>query len=255
MARGGTPDQKGKRTKTRREQILEFYQTVRDEDVPRLKKELEEMGEMVDNRLQSDKLFLYYLQLGKCLYSGEAIDLATLMTKDQSVYNIEHIYPQSQVKDDSILNNEILVLSKINGAKSDSYPVDPAIQTKMRGIWESYLKHGLITEEKYRRLIRTTPFTDEEKMGFINRQLTETRQSTKAVLGLLKELYPETEVVPVKAGLVSEFRQEFKLVKSRQVNDLHHAKDAYLNIAVGNVWHEKYTKKFFVDQPYIRATC
>ena len=254
MARGGTPDQKGKRTKTRREQILEFYQTVRDEDVPRLKKELEEMGEMVDNRLQSDKLFLYYLQLGKCLYSGEAIDLATLMTKDQSVYNIEHIYPQSQVKDDSILNNEILVLSKINGAKSDSYPVDPAIQTKMRGIWESYLKHGLITEEKYRRLIRTTPFTNEEKMGFINRQLTETRQSTKAVLGLLKELYPETEVVPVKAGLVSEFRQEFKLVKSRQVNDLHHAKDAYLNIAVGNVWHEKYTKKFFVDQPYTLKT-
>ena len=92
-------------------------------------------------------------------------------------------------------------------------------------------------------------FTDEEKQGFINRQLTETRQSTKAVLGLLKELYPDTEIVTVKAGLVSEFRQEFKLVKSRQVNDLHHAKDAYLNIAVGNVWHEKYTGNFFIQQP------
>lgn len=35
------------------------------------------------------------------------------------------------------------------------------------------------------------------------------------------------------------------MLKVRSVNDLHHAKDAYLNIVVGNVYHEKFNKKFF----------
>ena len=31
-------------------------------------------------------------------------------------------------------------------------------------------------------------------------------------------------------------------VKCRDVNDFHHAKDAYLNIVVGNVYHTKFTR-------------
>ena len=57
-------------------------------------------------------------------------------------------------------------------------------------------------------------------------QLVETRQSTKAVAVLLKEMFPETEIVYVKAGIVSEFRQQYDMVKCREVNDFHHAKDA-----------------------------
>ena len=52
----------------------------------------------------------------------------------------------------------------------------------------------------------------------------------------------ETEVVYCKAGNVSEFRQEYKFLKCRNVNDYHHAKDAYLNIVVGNVHNVKFTK-------------
>ena len=50
-------------------------------------------------------------------------------------------------------------------------------------------------------------------------------------------MYPQSEVVYVKARLTSEFRQAFELVKSRTFNDLHHAKDAYLNIVTGNVYN------------------
>ena len=82
-------------------------------------------------------------------------------------------------------------------------------------------------------------------MDFINRQLVETRQSTKVVAQLLKEMYPNAEIVYVKAGLVSEFRQTYELVKCRAVNDLHHAKDAYLNIVVGNVYHERFNRQWF----------
>ncbi len=242
MTRGGTEDQKGKRTKTRKQQVLDLYAKCKDEDVRILKQQLEAMGDYADNKLQGDKLFLYYMQLGKCMYTGKAIELDKLATKE---YDIDHIYPQAFVKDDSIINNKVLVLSEENGKKSDKYPIAESIRHTMHGYW-SYLKDiGLVSEEKYKRLTRATPFTEEEKYGFIARQLVETSQSIKAVATLLKEKYPETEIVYCKARLASEFRQEFDLLKCRSFNDLHHAVDAYLNIVTGNVYNMKFTKKWF----------
>lgn len=249
MARGTEDDKRGKRTVSRRQQILDLYKKISSNEVRDLETELTAMGDAADNRLQSDKLFLYYMQLGRCMYTGERIILSQLGTK---LYDIDHIYPQSKVQDDSILNNKVLCTSRVNGSvKKDEYPVKEEIRIKMRPYWEYLLKNGLIEKEKFRRLTRTTGFTDDELHQFINRQLVETRQSTKVVAQLLKEFYPQTQIVYVKAGLVSRFRQEFDMVKSRAVNDLHHAKDAYLNIVVGNVYHEKFTNKWFnVHQDY-----
>ena len=250
MARGTSEDQKGKRTSSRLQQIKDLYAKIRDEEVRVLSSQLEAWGDSAHNKLQSDKIFLYFMQLGKCLYTGKPISLDSVISGD-GAYNIEHIYPRSFVKDDSVINNKILVDSKANGEKSDRYPIDPAIQDNMRCYWANLKGVGLISEEKYKRLIRTTHFTEDEKYEFINRQLVETRQSTKVVASLLKELYPDTEIVYVKAGLVSDFRKEFSLLKSRSVNDLHHAKDAYLNVVVGNVWHSKFSKQFWrADQEY-----
>lgn len=238
MTRGASPEQKNKRTLSRKEKLLALYKECRDKDVPRLQKQLEDMGDAADSRLQGEKLFLYYVQLGKCMYSREPISL-DLLNKDVNgdIYNIDHVYPRAYVKDDSIINNKVLVLSKLNGEKDDEYPIKAEIRHKMTPYW-TMLKHcGLISDELYKRLTRSTPFTADEKIGFINRQLTETSQSTKAVATLLKEMYTESEVVYVKARLTSEFRQAFELVKSRTFNDLHHAKDAYLNIVTGNVYN------------------
>lgn len=244
MARGGKAEDKGKRTKSRYQQLKELYAKCDLELAREMEAQLDAMGEDRDNRLQSEKLFLYYLQLGKCIYSGTPIDLAHLTDKS---YDIDHIYPQSKVKDDSILNNKVLVLSSENGAKGDTYPIKDEIRQNMHGWWKMLLDHGLITTEKYKRLTRHTPFDENEEWGFINRQLVETRQSTKAAAALLKERYPDTEIVYVKAGMVSEFRQEFDMLKCRSVNDLHHAKDAYLNIVVGNVYNEQFTRKWFIE--------
>lgn len=248
MARGGSAEQKGKRTQSRKQQILDLYAKCKDEDVRILKKTLEDMGEAADSKLQGDKLFLYYMQLGKSLYSGKPIDLDRL---GNSTYcDIDHIYPQAYVKDDSIINNKVLVFSEENGAKGDKYPIADDIRHKMQGYWSMLRDAGLLSDEKYKRLTRATPFTDEEKRGFINRQITETTQSTKAVATLLKEFFPDTEIVYSKARMTSEFRQEFEIYKSRLFNDLHHAVDAYLNIVVGNVYSMKFTKNFRLDQSY-----
>ena len=71
------------------------------------------------------------------------------------------------------------------------------------------------------------PFSDEERANFINRQIVETRQSTKAVARILQEICPNSEIVYVKAHLSSDFRHTFGFEKCRDLNDLHHAKDAY----------------------------
>lgn len=110
---------------------------------------------------------------------------------------------------------------------------------------------GLISKKKYERLTRANELSDSELSDFIARQIVETSQSTKAVASLFKELYPDTEIVYVKASLVSEFRDEsrgFGFLKCREVNDFHHAKDAYLNIVVGNVYNERCThnKSIFI---------
>lgn len=107
---------------------------------------------------------------------------------------------------------------------------------------------GLISKKKYERLTRATELSDSELSDFIARQIVETSQSTKAVASLFKELYPDTEIVYVKASTVSEFRHEYDFLKCREVNDFHHAKDAYLNIVVGNVYNERCThnKSIFI---------
>ena len=108
---------------------------------------------------------------------------------------------------------------------------------------------GLISKKKYERLTRATELSDSELSDFIARQIVETSQSTKAVASLFKELYPDTEIVYVKASTVSEFRHEYDFLKCREVNDFHHAKDAYLNIVVGNVYNERCThnKSIFIE--------
>lgn len=248
MARGGTEDQKGKRTKSRKQQILDLYAKCTDEDVRELRKQLEEMGDLADNKLQGEKLFLYYMQLGRSMYSGKPIDISKI--GNNAYCDVDHIYPQAYVKDDSIINNKVLVFSEENGEKSDIYPIKDDWRHRMKSTWDYYKSVGLISEEKYKRLTRATPFTDDEKLGFINRQITETTQSTKAVAALLKEYFPDAEIVYSKARLTSEFRQEFDLYKSRTFNDLHHAVDAYLNIVTGNVYNSKFTKNFNLHKDY-----
>lgn len=90
--------------------------------------------------------------------------------------------------------------------------------------------------------------TEEDKAGFIHRQLVETRQITKHIARLLSSCYNGTntdnkvKVVTMKASLVSHFRRNFELYKVRDINDYHHAHDAYLNAVVGQTLLKVYPK-------------
>ncbi len=241
MARGGTLQQRNKRTKSRKVALQELMKNA-EVDVRYLAEELETCSE---NQLQSKKLFLYFTQLGRCVYTGKPINLQSII-ENRGEFDIDHIWPRSKIADDSI-DNTVLSDSTYNeNVKGNSYPILPSTRKAMYYEWKKLKDSGFITETKFSRLTRATPFTEEEMWNFINRQLVETRQSTKALTVLLQEKFPDTEIVFVKAGLVSDFRNEFSLPKSRVINDLHHAKDAYLNIVVGNVYHERFTRSWFL---------
>lgn len=262
MARGG--GEKGKRTVSRKAQLIDLYKKCKD-DTRDWRDELEKKDE---SDFRSDRLFLYYLQMGRSMYTGKPIDISQLY--NANIYDVDHIYPQSVTGDDSLTLNRVLVERTVNGKKGDTYPLGAAlngyhndaagihiadIQEERAGFWKMLLDKGFMTKEKYNRLTRTTPLTGEEKADFIGRQLVETRQSTKAAAELLKQAYPETRIVYTKAGNASLFRQYAEqsydkdgkydrtgaFVKVRDMNDFHHAKDAYLNIVVGNVYDTKFT--------------
>lgn len=236
--------EESKRTDSRLKKLQDLYKKCREENIDFMPRKDEfnalktQLSSKKEEDLRSDKLYLYYTQMGSCMYTGERIELASLY--DNNLYDIDHIYPRSKTKDDS-LSNRVLVKKQVNAAKTDIYPLDAAIRTKMHSFWKLLYDKGFIDERKYERLTRSTQLRDEELAGFISRQLVETRQSTKAVAAILKTAYQNSEVVYVKAGNVSDFRQQFKFEKCREVNDLHHAKDAYLNIVVGNCYHVKFT--------------
>lgn len=234
MARGSTGSG---RTVSRKKQLSDCYQKMGEEGADWC----EELDRYEDPNLRLDKLYLYFTQMGRCMYTGEAIDLNALLNDvGNQIYDIDHIYPKSKVKDDS-LDNRVLVKKTVNADKSNDYPIKSEIRQAQRSWWMKLRKCGLISEIKLDRLTRGTEFTESELAGFISRQLVETRQSTKLMAEILGKALPESRIVYVKAGNVSSFRQEYKIVKVRDLNDLHHAKDAYLNIVVGNVYDVKFT--------------
>ncbi len=256
VTRGEDKNKKGKYTLSRKRELEDKYKTIAKSAESR--ELLNKLEGYEERDLQQRKLYLYFAQQGKCAYCGERIDIEELNNHDYC--DIDHIYPQSKVKDDSITNNLVLVHAHENREKTNKYPIDENIRNKCRGIWWGWKNSGLITGEKFNRLTRGNPLTAEELGGFVNRQLVETAQSVKAVRDLLERMYPKAKIVMSRASQVSEFRKWFsrkavdkyennrvmheampEFIKVRAINDLHHAKDAYLNIVVGNALYETFT--------------
>lgn len=222
---------------SRAKKFYELYSKIKDEDKD-WRKVIEDADK--DGRIRSKKMYLYLTQMGRCMYTGRPIELDQLF--NNNLYDIDHIYPRHYVKDDNLENNMVLVEKQSNAHKSDVYPLESGIYEKQVNWWRELHRKNLINDEKLKRLTGRNPFTDEQKAGFIARQLVETSQGTKGVATILQEALPDTTLVYAKAKNVSDFRNDYDLLKSRIVNDFHHAHDAYLNIVIGNVYYVKFTK-------------
>lgn len=117
------------------------------------------------------------------------------------------------------------------------------------------MKSKLISQRKFDNLTKAERggLLPEDKAGFIQRQLVETRQITKHVARLLDEKFNNkkdennravrtVKIITLKSTLVSQFRKDFELYKVREINDFHHAHDAYLNAVIASALLKKYPK-------------
>ncbi|RRK10921.1 type II CRISPR RNA-guided endonuclease Cas9 [Lactiplantibacillus garii] len=237
-ARGG--GQVGRRIQARANQIQNVYKTTAKEIVDTdVKAELQ--TKVKDKATFTDRLVLYFMQNGRDLYTGKLINIDQL-----SNYDIDHILPQSLIKDDS-LDNRVLTNAVLNREKDDNFASEK-FGDRMGGEWRKLHQVGLISSRKLRHLTLRRNEINKYAEGFIHRQLVETRQVIKLITSLIDAKYPETAIVSVKADLTHQFRETFNFPKVREINNYHHAFDAYLTAFIGNYLLRRYPKleRFFV---------
>lgn len=242
------------RTTTRKAALEKMYKDliVDEKEKKKLKKELNQYEKKLDKR----KFYLYFLQAGKCLYTGKPLNIERLED-----YQIDHIIPRTLGNDD--YDNVALVIGKENQYKSNDLTLDYNIITSQSPWWEQLHKVKLISDKKLRSLKRLK-FDELDVNGFMNRQLVETRQIIRNTTDVLNAVFADTKVVAVKASMVSEFRKKYELYKIRELNDFHHAHDAFITALIGMFILNKYpslkneyivernTAKYFYDNELLK---
>ena len=184
--------------------------------------------------LNKERYYLWFRQLSRSLYSGKVIDWEDIATNCE----VDHLIPRSLIKDDSI-ENKVLVLKGENQNKGNDKVLPFETIKAMSPFWKVLRKAGLIGSKKFNNLMRTE-WKESDIEGFINRQLVETSQIIKEVQKILEQAYgdpsltaSEHVVTPVRAKLSDEFKKELGYFKIRELNNLHHAKDAYAAAVLG----------------------
>lgn len=251
VTRENDKNKKGKTTISRKEELINFFNSLKEDQKllsPDEVKELkQELNGKEDLSLRGKHLYLYFKQCGFDMYSGEKINIADIL--DSSKYDIDHIYPQNMIKDDS-LDNMVLVNRTANQKiKQGGYPIPESIRCneKVQGVWKFLKEKNQISLEKYRRLTRTTALKDEELQSFVNRQITILNQSNTGLIKILKTVYgySDNNIIFSKASGPSFIRKNYDIPKIRELNDCHHAVDAYLNIVSGKILHDTFVLKAF----------
>ena len=225
-----TPDEKKQRTQSRLNQVEQMYKELaEDKTAEKVPSECwNVLKNCRDKKKLDDQQYLYLLQLGRSLYSGKPLDFDHLSATTE----IDHILPRCYIVDNSI-ENRALVLKGENQRKGDSLLLEDSIRDSQRPWWNYLRQKGFMGEKKFKNLTRSMVSADD-KQKFAARQLVETGQMVQCVTELFKRYYPDVHVSGIKAGLSSELREQYGLYKIRELNDMHHAYDAFLAATMGN---------------------
>ncbi len=166
------------------------------------------------------KYKLYQDQGGKCMYSGESIDLGHLNN-----YEIDHILPYSRSLDNSYMN-KVLVKYTENQAKGNKTPYEYFGNTAR---WDAFvgrvsaIKTTLGTHKISNLLNKDFEAKEED---FRQRNANDNAYAARYVRQVLNTAFPELRV-DVRAGALTHYlRGQWGLEKSRTESDRHHAQDA-----------------------------
>ena len=208
------------------------------------------------------KIRLWHQQGEKCLYTGKNIPISDLI-QNRYKYEIDHILPLSLSFDDS-LSNKVLVIATANQEKGQRTPFQAL--DSMDDAWsyrefKSYVKDSKLLSNKKKEYLLTEEDISkiEVKQKFIERNLVDTRYSSRVVLNALQDFYKEhqfdTTISVVRGQFTSQLRRKWGLEKSRETYH-HHAVDALIIAASSQLrlWKKQnnplisYKEEQFVDQ-------
>ena len=207
------------------------------------------------------KIRLWHQQGEKCLYTGKNIPISDLI-QNRYKYEIDHILPLSLSFDDS-LSNKVLVLATANQEKGQRTPFQAL--DSMDYAWsyrefKSYVKDSKLLSNKKKDYLLTEEDISkiEVKQKFIERNLVDTRYSSRVVLNALQDFYKEhqfdTTISVVRGQFTSQLRRKWGIEKSRETYH-HHAVDALIIAASSQLrlWKKhnnpliSYKEEQFVD--------
>lgn len=255
VTRENDPKKKGKETTAREKQINDFIKALKKDKDEYFKTQASEVEKSLQNlketnqigKIRNKHVYLYFMQCGLDLYTGKKIDINDVVSGTK--YDTDHIIPQRLIKDDS-LDNLVLVNKSDNQHKGGEYPLPDKILTNqdVRRIWKFLHDKKFLSDKKYNNLIRTNPLTNDELSGFVNAQINVVNQSNIVIRDILSIKYPGTTLIFSKAHYPALIRKEYQIAKLRELNDAHHAVDAYLNIVAGVILHKRYSTKFWMDE-------
>ncbi|MBA2176868.1 type II CRISPR RNA-guided endonuclease Cas9 [Halobacillus locisalis] len=191
------------------------------------------------NHSHFEKLRLWHLQDGQCLYSHKAIRLEDLLDNPMH-YEVDHIIPRSVSFDDS-QKNKVLVLTEENQKKGNRTPFQYLSSGSGTITYQAFKAHVLqlakssekMPRKKKDYLLEERNITKYEvQKDFINRNLVDTRYATRELLNLLQSYFRENEsgvkVKSINGGFTNYLRKIWRFRKNREEDFKHHAEDALI---------------------------
>jgi CRISPR-associated endonuclease Csn1 len=198
---------------------------------------------------------LWEEQNGLCLYTGHEIPPEAVASSDNRA-QVDHILPWSRFGDDSF-RNKTLCLARANQQKKSRTPWEWFSAELAPEEWERYVRDvegckNMKGGKKRGFYLRKNAAEVEE--AFRNRNLGDTRYTTRVLLDVLKGLYPADGTVRVRArpgALTSKLRRGWGLqglkkddAGKRLEDDRHHALDAIVLAATSESMVQKLTRAF-----------
>ncbi|MDO4666301.1 MAG: type II CRISPR RNA-guided endonuclease Cas9 [Streptococcus sp.] len=180
------------------------------------------------------KIRLWYQQKEICLYTGKKISIHDLIHNPYK-YEIDHILPLSLSFDDS-LANKVLVTATANQEKGQRTPFQSL--NSMEDGWsyrefKDYVNKSKFLSNKKKAYLLTEEDINkiEVRQKFIERNLVDTRYSSRVLLNALQTFYEknkfDTKISVVRGQFTSQLRRRWKIDKSRETYH-HHAIDALI---------------------------
>lgn len=192
------------------------------------------------------KMRLYEQQHGQCLYSGSTIELRRL--NEKGYVEIDHALPFSRTWDDS-LNNKVLVLGSENQKKRNQTPYEYLDGASNSERWKKFQARVIACCFPYakKQRIQTVKLDSKAEMGFLERNLNDTRYIARFMCHFVEENLQLTgngkqRVFASNGQITAMLRGLWGLKKAREENDRHHALDAIVVACSTVSMQQKITK-------------